>query len=189
MVPVVPWSIARSTGDPNPGILREDDCRVVRAEDAVPTRVEYRLSVSRQPLAWAKRYLFEAVALVGVIITQIDVWMNVEENRTRVAAIALVTAGALLFRRRAPFVVPLVVAAGALVFTLVDPSAAYNTDAMFLPLLLSAWAAGSLHDWRLAVVALAAILAAGWTVFIRAPGVPGGELIWGAGVRRGFIRC
>ena len=38
----------------------------------------------------------------------------------RVAAIALVTAGALLFRRRAPFVAPLVVAAGALVFTLLD---------------------------------------------------------------------
>ena len=177
-MPVVPWSIARSTGDPNSGLVREDDCRVVRAEDAVPTHVEYRLSVSRQPLAWAKRYWFEAVALVGVILTQIDVWMNVEENRTRVAAIALVTAGALLFRRRAPFVVPLVVAAGALVLTLVDPSAAYNTDAMFLPLLLAAWAAGSLHDWRLAVAALAALLAAGWTVFIRAPDVPGGELIW-----------
>ena len=94
------------------------------------------------------------------------------------AAIALVTAGALVFRRRAPFVAPLVVAAGALVFTLLDPSAAYNTDTMFLPLLLAAWAAGSLLDWRLAVTALAALLAAGWTVFIRAPDVPWTELIW-----------
>jgi signal transduction histidine kinase len=159
-------------------VLLEDDFGLVRADDALPTPVEYRFNVTRQPLAWAKRYLFEAVALVGVILTQIDVWTNVEENRTRVAAIALVTAGALLFRRRAPFVAPLVVAAGALVFTLVDPSAAYDTDAMFLPLLLSAWAAGSLLDWRLAVVALAAILAAGWTVFIRAPDVPWTELIW-----------
>jgi signal transduction histidine kinase len=134
--------------------------------------------VTLQPLAWAKRYAFEAVALVGVVITQIDVWTNVDDNRTRVAAIALVTAGALLFRRRAPFVAPLVVAAGALVFTLVDPSAAYDTDTMFLPLLLAAWAAGSLLDWRLAITALGAILAAGWAVFIRAPDVAWTELIW-----------
>jgi signal transduction histidine kinase len=134
--------------------------------------------VTLQPLAWAKRYAFEAVALVGVVITQIDIWTNVDDNRTRVAAIALVTAGALLFRRRAPFVAPLVVAAGALVFTLVDPSAAYDTDTMFLPLLLSAWAAGSLLDWRLAITALGAILAAGWAVFIRAPDVAWTELIW-----------
>jgi signal transduction histidine kinase len=134
--------------------------------------------VTLQPLAWAKRYAFEAVALVGVVITQIDIWTNVDDNRTRVAAIALVTAGALLFRRRAPFVAPLVVAAGALVFTLVDPSAAYDTDTMFLPLLLAAWAAGSLLDWRLAITALGAILAAGWAVFIRAPDVAWTELIW-----------
>jgi signal transduction histidine kinase len=122
--------------------------------------------------------VFEAVALFGVAVTQADVWTNVEDNRTRLAAIALVTAGALLFRRRAPFVAPLVVATGALVFTLLDASAAYNTDTMFLPLLLAAWAAGSLLDWRLAATALAATLAAGWTVFIRAPGVPWTELIW-----------
>ena len=34
-----------------------------------------------------------------------------------------------------PFVAPLVVAAGAVVFTLVDPSVAYDTDTMFLPIL------------------------------------------------------
>jgi signal transduction histidine kinase len=136
------------------------------------------LSVTRRPLAWAKDYAFEAVVLVGVVITQIDIWSHVEENRIRLAAIALVTAGALLFRRRAPFVAPLVVAAGAFAFTFVDPSAAYNTDTMFLPLILAAWAAGSLLDWRLAAVALVAILVAGWTVFIRAPDVPWTELIW-----------
>ena len=141
-------------------------------------RVKYRFNVTLEPLAWARQYVFEAVALVGVVLTQVDVWTNVEDNRTRLAAIALVTAGALLFRRRAPLVAPLVVAAGALVFTLLDASAAYNTDTMFLPLLLSAWAAGSLLDWRLAVTALAAILVAGWTVFIRAPDVPWTELIW-----------
>jgi signal transduction histidine kinase len=159
-------------------VLREDDPWVVRADDAVSTPVEYRFSVTRRPLAWAKQYVFEAVAIFGVVLTQGDVWTTVDDNRTRLAAIALVTAGALLFRRRAPLVAPLVVAAGALVFTLLDPSAAYNTDTMFLPLLLSAWAAGSLLDWRQAATALAAILTAGWTVFIRAPDVPWTELIW-----------
>ena len=134
--------------------------------------------MTRQPLAWAKHYAFEAVALVGVVLTQIEIWATVEENQTRLAAIALVTSGALLFRRRAPFVAPLVVAAGAVVLTLVDPSAAYSTDTMVVPILLSAWAAGWLDDRRLAVTALAAILAAGWTVFIRAPGVQWTELIW-----------
>jgi signal transduction histidine kinase len=93
-------------------------------------------------------------------------------------AIALVTAGALVFRRRAPFTGALVVAAGAIVFSLLDAGAAYTTDTMFLPLLLAAWAAGALLDWRLAVTALGAILVAGWTVFIRAPDVPWTELIW-----------
>jgi signal transduction histidine kinase len=159
-------------------VLLEEDSRVVREDDALPILVEYRFNVNRQPLAWAKHYMFEAVALAGVVLTQGDVWTSVDHNRTRLAAIALVTAGALLFRRRAPFVAPLVVAAGALAFTLLDPSAAYNTDTMFLPLLLAAWAAGSLLDWRLAAMALAAVLAAGWTVFIRAPDVPWTELIW-----------
>ena len=159
-------------------ILREDDYRVVSADDAVPMPVEYRLNVTRQPLAWAKQYVFEAVALVGVVITQVDIWTNLDDNRTRLSAIALVTAGALVFRRRAPFVAPLVVAAGAIVFSLLDPSAAYTTDTMFLPLLLAAWAAGALLDWRLAVTALGALLVAGWTVFIRAPDVPWTELIW-----------
>jgi signal transduction histidine kinase len=134
--------------------------------------------VTRLPLAWAKQHVFEAAALIGVVLTQGDVWTAVEHNRARLAAIALVTAGALLFRRRAPFVAPLVVAAGALVFSLLDANAAYTTDTMFLPLLLAAWAAGSLLDWRPATVALTAILAAGWTVFIRAPGVPWTELLW-----------
>jgi signal transduction histidine kinase len=159
-------------------VVLEDDLGVVRADDAQPTPVEYRFIVTRQPLAWARQYVFEAVALAGVVITQIDIWTNVDDNQTRLAAIALVTAGSLVFRRRAPFVAPLVVAAGALTFTFVDPGAAYNTDTMFLPLLLAAWAAGSLLDWRLAATALGAILVAGWAVFIRAPDVPWTELIW-----------
>ncbi len=159
-------------------VVPEDDLGVIAPDDAAQAPFDYRLSVTRQPLAWAKQYVFEAAALVGVVLTQIDVWTNVEENRTRLAAIALVTAGALLFRRRAPFVAPLVVAAGALVFTLLDANAAYSTDTMFLPLILAAWAAGSLLDWTQAITALAAILVAGWTVFIRAPDVPWTELLW-----------
>lgn len=140
--------------------------------------LKYRSNVTRQLLLRAKRHVFDAVALFAVCITQADVWTSEHDNRTRLAAIALFTAGALLFRRRAPFVAPLVVAAGALVFTFFDASAAYDTDSMFLVLILAAWAAGALLDPRQATVALLAILAAGWTVFIRAPGVPMTELLW-----------
>ena len=140
--------------------------------------MEYRLNVTRQLLLRAKHYVFDAVAFFAVCLTQADVWTNVEDNRTRLAAISLVTAGALLFRRRAPFAAPLVVAAGALVFTALDPVAAYDTDSMFLVLILAAWAAGALLDQRQAAVALLAILVSGWTVFLRAPDVPWTELLW-----------
>ncbi len=129
-------------------------------------------------LAWAREHVFEGLALVGVVLTQADIWSNVDENRERMAAIALCTAGALLFRRRAPFVVPLVVAVGVLVLTLLDPDAAYETDSMFLVLVLACWAAGSLLDARHAGIAFAAVWAAGSLVFIRAPDVPLTELIW-----------
>jgi signal transduction histidine kinase len=134
--------------------------------------------VTRQPLQWAKDHVFDAVALLALVLTQADVWTGVEDDRTRFAALAFVTAGALLFRRRAPFVVPLVVGAGAIVLSFVDAAAAYDTDTMFLALLLAAWAAGALLDVRQAVVAQAAVLVGGWTVFVRAPGVPWTELIW-----------
>ncbi len=140
--------------------------------------MKYRSNVTRQLLLRAKHYVFDAMALLAVCITQADVWTNDHDNTARLAAIALFTAGALLFRRRAPFVAPLVVAAGALVFTFFDASAAYDTDSMFLVLILAAWAAGSLLDPRQAVTALLAILIAGWTVFLRAPGVPVTELLW-----------
>ena len=140
--------------------------------------MKYRFVVTRQLLLQAKNYVFDAVALFAVCLTQADIWTDTHESRMQLAAIALVTAGALLFRRRAPFVAPLVVAAGALVFTSLDPVAAYETDTMFLVLILAAWAAGSLLDARQAAVVLLATLAAGWTVFIRAPGVPWTELLW-----------
>jgi signal transduction histidine kinase len=129
-------------------------------------------------LPWAKKHVFEGIALVGVVLTQADVWTNVEEKRNLIAAVALCTAGALLFRRRAPLVAPLIVAGGALVLTAIDATAAYTTDSMFLPLLLACWAAGALVDSRQAVVALLAVGAAGWAVFLRAPDVPWTELLW-----------
>ncbi len=126
----------------------------------------------------ARLYVFDAFALAAVVITQIDVWTNVEDNRTRVAGIALLTAGALLFRRRAPFVSLLAVAAGAVAFSLLDASAAYETDTMFIVLILAAWAAGSLSAPRQAVIAFLAIVGSGWVVFLRAPGVPWTEVLW-----------
>jgi signal transduction histidine kinase len=140
--------------------------------------LKYRFFVTRRALVLARDYVFEMMALAAVILTQGDVWTNLDNDRGRLAPIALFTAGALLFRRRAPFVVPLAVASGALAFTLLDPMAAYETDTMFLVLILAAWAAGSLLDARQALLALAALLVAGWTVFVRAPDVPLTELIW-----------
>jgi signal transduction histidine kinase len=140
--------------------------------------LKYRFFVTRRALVLARDYVFEVFALATVVLTQVDIWTSLDEDRFRLAAIALFAAGALLFRRRAPFVVPLAVASGALAFTLLDPTAAYETDTMFLVLILAAWAAGSLLDPKQALIALAALLAAGWTVFIRAPDVPLTELIW-----------
>ena len=140
--------------------------------------LKYRFFVTHRALVLARDYAFEVLALAVVVLTQSDIWMNVDENRIRVSAIALFTAGALLFRRGAPFLVPLAVASGALAFTLLDPMAAYETDTMFLVLILAAWASGSLLDPRQAVIALGSLLVAGWTVFIRAPDVPATDLIW-----------
>jgi signal transduction histidine kinase len=159
-------------------VVRGDDLAVVTADDDAESPVEYRFNVTRQLLLRAKHYVFDAIALVGVIVTQADIWTSGEENRAQLAAIALVTAGSLLFRRRAPFAVPLVVGAGAVVFSFVDAAAAYDTDTMFFVLLLSAWAAGSLADPRRAAAGLLATLIGGWVVFLRAPGVPWTELLW-----------
>jgi signal transduction histidine kinase len=159
------------------GIVRKDDLRLVSADDDVRSPVGYRLGV-RQLLPLARGYVFDLLAVATVVITQIDVWSNVDENRARVVVAALITAGALLFRRQAPFVALLVVGAGAIAFTLLDARAAYDTDSMFLVLILASWAAGSLRKPWQAVVAFAAILAGGWAVFLRAPDVANTEVLW-----------
>ena len=132
----------------------------------------------RERLAWAKDHVFDGIVLLAILLTQADIWTNVDEDRYGLAAVALVTAAVLLFRRRAPLAAPLVVAAGGLVLTLLDATAAYETDTMFLVLILAAWAAGALLDPRHAALAIAAVLATGWAVFIRAPDVPWTELLW-----------
>ncbi|HEX5799446.1 MAG TPA: sensor histidine kinase [Gaiellaceae bacterium] len=129
-------------------------------------------------LAWAKNHVFDAIVLLTIVLTQGDIWRTQGDDRYQLAAVALVTVGALLFRRRAPLAAPLVVGVGAVVFSLVDAAAAYDTDTMFLVLILAAWAAGSLLEARQAALAIAFVLIGGWTVFVRAPGVPWTELIW-----------
>jgi signal transduction histidine kinase len=159
------------------GVVRKDDLRVLSENDDACSPVGYRAFV-KQLLPLARGYVFELLVLATVVITQIDVWTNVEENRTRVAVVALITAGALFFRRRAPLVAPVVVGAGAVAFTLLDARAAYDTDTMFLVLILAAWAAGALlAPWE-AAAAFVAVLAGGWTVFLRAPGVASTEVLW-----------
>jgi signal transduction histidine kinase len=140
--------------------------------------VEYRLFVAPRVLVLARDYVFEALAVVAVVLAQIEIWRSADDNHLRLAGIALFTAGSLLLRRSAPFAVPIAVAAGAIAFTLLDAAAAYDTESMFLVLILAAWVAGSLLDVRQAVVALGALLASSWLVFLRAPEVPATELIW-----------
>ena len=140
--------------------------------------MEYRFVVTQKALAWAKEYVFDVAALTVVIVTQAQVWTHDDHPHARLAGMALISAGALLFRRRAPFVAPVVAAAGAIAFTLLDAEGAYDTSTMFFVLLLAAWAAGSLLELRQAVTAVGAVLAAGWTVLLRAPGIPWTEPLW-----------
>ena len=159
-------------------VVRQDELGVVVADDAPAAFVEYRFSVTRTLLAWAWRYVFEAGALVFVVVTQAEIWSETYDDRPRIAAVALLTAGALLFRRRAPFVAPLVTAAGVLALTFLDARGAYDTNTMFFVLLLGSWAAGLLLDNRQAATAFTALVAGGWVVFLRAPELPWTEVLW-----------
>ena len=134
--------------------------------------------VIRQALVRAREYVFDVLALVVVAITQAQVWTHEDHPHLRLSILALVTAGPLLFRRRAPFVALLVAAAGAIAFTLVDPEGAFDTSTMFFVLLLGCWAAGSLLDVRQSVISFAALLAAGWLVMLRAPEQSWSEVLW-----------
>jgi signal transduction histidine kinase len=153
-------------------IVRKDDLWLVSADDAVPEPVDYRFPVTQQALVRAKDYVFDAAALAGVVATQVQVWSHADHPHTRLAVMALLAAGALLFRRVTPLVAPLVSAAGVVAFSFVDAGGAYDTSTLFVVLLLGAWAAGSLLEPPQSALAIAAVLAAGWIVMLRAPGVP-----------------
>ncbi len=145
----------------------------------VQTRgVKYRSFVTRRALVLLREYGYEAVALAVIVVSQAQAWSHADHPRPRIAVLALMTAGPLLLRRHAPFVAPLVAAAGGIAFTLVDPAGAYDTSTMFFVLLLAAWAAGSLPAPRQAGTALAAVLVTGWLVMMRAPGLPWSEVLW-----------
>jgi signal transduction histidine kinase len=140
--------------------------------------VKYRSFVTRRALLLSREYGYEAFALAVIILTQVQAWTHDDHSHTRTAVLALMTAAPLLLRRRAPFVAPLVAAAGGIAFTLLDPGGAYDTSTMFFVLLLMAWAAGSLADVRQAGIALTAALVTGWLVMYRAPGLPLSEVLW-----------
>ena len=157
----------------------QDDFGLVGRADGLPLR-RCRVPFRRDPhpLAWAKQYVFEAIALSPVILTQIDIWTNVDDNRAPGChrplhpGACFSAAGRRSSRLSSSPLAPFV-------FTLLDADAAYNTDTMFLPLLLS-WPGRQARSstGRLAITALGAVLVAGWTVFIRASEVPWTELIW-----------
>ena len=140
--------------------------------------VEYRFFVIQNMLVRARAYAFEVAVLAVIVLTQVQSWTHEDHGHARTAALALLTAGPLLFRRLAPFVAPIVTAAGGVAFSLLDPGAAYDTSTMFFVLLLAAWAAGSLIDARQAGIAFAAVVVCGWTVALRAPDVPRTEALW-----------
>ena len=140
--------------------------------------MKYRSDVTHRVVSLAREYVFDALVVVFIAVTQIQVWTHADHPHGRLSVLALLTAGPLLFRRRAPFAAPLVTAVGAAAFTLLDPAGAYDTSSMFFILLLAAWAAGSiLINWE-AAGAFAAVLSAGWLVMLRAPGLPWTEVLW-----------
>ena len=149
------------------GVVREDDLGVVSEDDDVLSAVGYRPNV-RQLLHSAHGYVFDAAVVVAIVLTQAQVWTHEDHPHGRLAVMAFLSAGALLFRRVAPFLAPVVCAAGAISFTLLDPDGAYDTTTMFFVLLLASWASGSLLNLRQAGVAFGSVLlAAGWSSSVR----------------------
>jgi signal transduction histidine kinase len=140
--------------------------------------VKYRADVTHRVISLAREYAFDALVVVFIVVTQIQVWNHADHPHGRLSVLALLTAGPLLFRRRAPFAAVLVTAVGAAAFTLIEPAGAYDTSTMFFILLLASWAAGSILNEREAAGAFAAILGASWLVMLRAPELPWTEVLW-----------
>ena len=92
------------------GVVREDDLEVVSEDDDVLSAVGYRPNV-RQLLHSAHGYVFDAAVVVAIVLTQAQVWTHEDHPHGRLAVMAFLSAGALLFRRVAPFLAPVVCAA------------------------------------------------------------------------------
>jgi signal transduction histidine kinase len=134
--------------------------------------------VIQRAQAHVREHVFDAAVLAVLIASQTQAWRHADHPHRSVALMALVVVAPLLFRRLAPLGAVLVSMGAAVVFSLVDPGGAYDTSSMFFVLLLAAWAAGSLLDPRRAALAFGSVLAAGWTVMLRGPGVPNSEVLW-----------
>jgi signal transduction histidine kinase len=129
-------------------------------------------------LARARHYLFD-VAVVAVLVgAQIEIWTQVEEVRGRHAILALLATGALLLRRQAPLLAPLVALSALVASSFSDAQAAYDTNLLFFVLVLTSWLFGSLRDPRQAGAGLLAVIATGAVVLLRAPDVPWTEALW-----------
>ncbi len=152
--------------------------RFVTTDDAGRERVQYRLIVNLEILARARQYLFDAAVVTLLVGVQVEVWTQLDEVRARHAVLALLATGALLLRRRAPFVAPLVALSALVAASLSDASAAYDTELLFFALVLTTWLFGSLLDVRQVAAGLLAVLGTAAVVLLRAPDVPWTELLW-----------
>jgi signal transduction histidine kinase len=159
---------------PTPG----ERATIVTANDAESEAVKYRLVVSFRTLSRARRYLFDVAVVVVLVATQIEIWTQFDDLRGRHAILALLATGALLLRRRAPLVAPLVALSALVASSLSDAQMAYDTDSLFFVLLLTAWLFGSRLDPRQAIAGLLAVVATGAVVLLRAPDVPWTEALW-----------
>jgi signal transduction histidine kinase len=151
---------------------------IVTADDAESGLVQYRLGVSFERLARLRPYLFDAAVVAVLAGTQIEVWAQLDDNRGRHAALALLAAGALLLRRQAPILAPLVALSALVASSFSDAQSAYDTNLLFFVLVLASWLFGSLLDVRQAAAGLLAVVGTGAVVLLRAPDVPWTEALW-----------
>ncbi|HZG34638.1 MAG TPA: sensor histidine kinase [Gaiellaceae bacterium] len=134
--------------------------------------------MTERALVLLRRHFFVGAVLALAAGNQLEIWTQVADGRARIAVLAALAAGALLFRRRAPLVAPLVTAAAIAAAAISSGEATYDTSSFFFVLLLATWAFGSLPDLRHVVLGLAAMLAAGAIVMLRAPDAPWTEVLW-----------
>ena len=134
--------------------------------------------MSLESFARLRPYLFDAAVVAVLAGTQIEVWTQLDDHRGRHAALALLATGALLLRRQAPVLAPLVALSALVASSFSDAQSAYDTNLLFFVLVLASWLFGSLLDLRQAAAGLVAVVATGAVVLLRAPDVPWTEALW-----------